>query len=50
MKKPITVSDLSAVVTGVLLAFNVPSTMPLWMIVVGALVSIVVVKTALRRL
>lgn len=44
MKKPITVSDLSAVVTGVLLAFNVPSTMPLWMIVVGALVSIVVVK------
>ena len=29
MKKPITVSDLSAVVTGVLLSFNVPSTMPL---------------------
>ena len=44
MKKPVTVSDLSAAVTGVLLAFNVPSTMPLWQVVVGALVAIVVVK------
>jgi len=44
MKKPVTVSDLSAAVTGVLLAFNVPSTLPVWQLVVGALVSIIVVK------
>ena len=44
LKKPITVNDFSAVVTGILLAFNVPSTLPIWMVVVGAAVAIVVVK------
>lgn len=44
LKKPITVSDLSAVVTGILLAFNMPVNFPLWMAIIGAAVSIVVVK------
>ncbi|MDR3313422.1 MAG: RnfABCDGE type electron transport complex subunit D [Oscillospiraceae bacterium] len=44
MKRPQTVGDLSAVVTGMLLAFNLPATLPLWMIPLGALVAIVVVK------
>lgn len=44
LKRPITISDLSAVVTGILLAFNVPSTMPLWMVAIGAAFAIVVVK------
>lgn len=39
-----TLSDLSAVVTGLLLAFNLPSGIPLWMIPIGAFVAIVVVK------
>ncbi len=34
------IGDLSAVLTGVLLAFNLPSTLPLWMVVLGALVAI----------
>jgi len=44
MKKEQTVGDLSAVVTGLLLAFNLPATLPLWMIPIGSLVAIVVVK------
>lgn len=44
MKRPNTVGDLSAVVTGMLLAFNLPSTMPLWMVVIGDAVAIIVVK------
>lgn len=43
-KAPQTAGDLSAVVTGLLLAFNLPSTIPLYMAVVGAFVAIVVVK------
>ncbi len=39
-----TVGDLSAAVTGLLLAFNLPSTVPLWIAVIGALFAIVVVK------
>lgn len=35
-----TIGDLSAVVTGLLLAFNLPSNLPLWMVVIGALVAI----------
>lgn len=38
------VGDLSAVVTGLLLAFNLPATLPLWMAVVGSMVSIIMVK------
>lgn len=41
---PNTVKDLSAAVTGVLLAFNVPSTLPLYMVVIGAFVAIIVTK------
>lgn len=43
-KKEITISDLSAVVTGILLAFNLPVSIPLWQAVVGCLVAIVIVK------
>ena len=43
-KRPVTVLDGSAVVTGVLLAMNVSPTLPPWMIVVGAFFAIVVVK------
>ena len=39
-----TISDLSAVVTGILLAFNLPATIPLWMVVIGDFVAIVIVK------
>jgi electron transport complex protein RnfD len=35
-----TIGNLSAVVTGVLLAFNLPSTIPLWLVALGALVAI----------
>ena len=44
MKLDNTAWDLSAVVTGVLLAFVCPPTIPYWMIVVGALFAIVLVK------
>lgn len=44
MKRENTIGDLSAVVTGMLLAFNLPSTLPIWMVVFGSLVAIVVVK------
>ncbi len=37
-------NNLSAVVTGVLLAFNMPSSIPLWIPVLGSLVAIVVIK------
>lgn len=44
MKKEQTVGDLSAVVTGILLAFNVPPTFPVWMLLIGDLVAVIVVK------
>ncbi|MGN0375952.1 MAG: RnfABCDGE type electron transport complex subunit D, partial [Butyrivibrio sp.] len=44
MHKPVTVSDLSAVVTGLLLGMNMPSTIPLWMVMLGSIFAIVVVK------
>ena len=43
-KLPNTVDDLSAAVTGVLLAFNVPSTMPLYMVVIASFVAIIITK------
>lgn len=43
-KQPLSVGDLSAVVTGMLLAFNLPVTTPYWMVVAGAFFAIVVVK------
>ena len=42
--KPSTISDLSAAVTGVLLAMNLPVSIPLWQAVFGALVAMVAVK------
>ena len=44
MKKPQSVNDLSAAVTGILLAFVCPVNMPYWMILVGDFFAIVVVK------
>ncbi|MCX4304696.1 MAG: RnfABCDGE type electron transport complex subunit D [Acetatifactor sp.] len=43
-KKKLTVTDLSAVVTGLLLALNLPVTIPLWMAALGGLFAILVVK------
>ena len=43
-KKKQTVKDLSAAVTGLLLALNLPANIPLWQCVVGSLFAIVVVK------
>lgn len=42
--RPVTVSDLSAAVTGLLLAYNLPCTIPYWMAIVGSVFSIIVVK------
>ncbi|MBQ7264261.1 MAG: RnfABCDGE type electron transport complex subunit D [Synergistaceae bacterium] len=42
--RPSTVRDLSAVVTGLLLAYNLPPTIPLWMAAVGSVFAIIVVK------
>jgi Na+-translocating ferredoxin:NAD+ oxidoreductase subunit D len=44
MKRYNSIGDLSAVVTGLLLAFNLPPTVPFWLPVIGSLVAIVVVK------
>lgn len=43
-KKPITTGDLSCVVTGLLLALNLPVTIPLWITVIGAAFAIIIVK------
>ena len=44
LKKPSTIGDLSAVITGILLALNVPYTLPWWILVIGAVVAIGVAK------
>lgn len=44
MKLPVTVGDLSAVVTGLLLALNLPSTATWWMAVLGSVFAILIVK------
>jgi electron transport complex protein RnfD len=44
MKKPITVKDGSAVVTGILLAFNVPAEVPWWIPVLGSAFAIAIGK------
>lgn len=43
-KLPVTVSDCSAIVTGLLLAYNLPVTIPLWTVVVGAVFAMLVCK------
>ena len=44
LKKPSTTGDLSAIVTGMLLAMNLPPTCPLWVVFIGAVVAIAVAK------
>lgn len=44
LKQESTIGDLSAVLTGLLLAFNLPSNLPWWIIIIGALVAIGVAK------
>ena len=43
-RRPVRINDLSAVVTGIILALNLPSTAPWWMILIGAVVAIGLVK------
>lgn len=43
-KRDVTVGDLSAIVTGLLLSFNLPVGIPLWQAAIGCLVAIVIVK------
>lgn len=43
VKKPIPVGDLSAVVTGMLLAYNLPVGLPIWQAVVGSVFAIVAI-------
>ncbi len=44
LKNGNTTTDYSAVITGLLLAYNLPSTMPCWMILIGAFVAIILAK------
>lgn len=44
LHKPVRIKDLSAVVTGMLLAFNLPVEFPIWMAIVGSIFAIVIVK------
>ncbi len=44
MRREQTIGDLSAIVTGLLLAFNLPATIPLWIAAIGGIIAIVIVK------
>jgi electron transport complex protein RnfD len=44
LKEQITITDGSAIITGILLAFNVPSSLPFWQIIIGCLVAIGIAK------
>jgi electron transport complex protein RnfD len=44
MRKPISVADCSAIITGILLALNLPPAAPYWLPVIGAVVAIAVAK------
>ncbi len=44
MKKRITAGDLSAAVTGIILAFNLPPTIPYYLVIIGGIFAIVVIK------
>lgn len=44
MKRPVTIGDYSAAVTGLLLAFNLPPAIPLWMAAIGGIFAIVITK------
>ena len=44
LKRDVTIGDLSAAVTGVILSLNLPANLPFWMAVVGCFIAIVIVK------
>ncbi len=44
LKKAVTITDGSAVLTGLLLGFNLPSNLPIWLVIIGAFVAIAVAK------
>jgi electron transport complex protein RnfD len=44
MKKPVTINDFSACITGVLLAYNLPVGIPVWQAIFGCAVAIILVK------
>lgn len=44
MKKPLTIFDCSAAVTGLLLALNLPVSIPIWIAILGSFFAIIVVK------
>ena len=44
LKGNVTITDGSAVITGLLLAFNVPSNLPVWILMIGAFVAIAIAK------
>lgn len=44
LKKPMTIKDFSAIVTGMILALNLPASVPLWLPVIGGVFAIIVVK------
>jgi electron transport complex protein RnfD len=44
LKIPVTISDGSAAITGILLAFNVPSSIPWWQLMVGSIVAVGIAK------
>ena len=46
IKGPLTINDGSAALTGLLLAFNVPANLPIWMAIVGSIVAIGIGKMA----
>ena len=45
LKKPCTIGNCSAIVTGMLLAYTLPVTAPLWMVLIGDLFAIIIVKS-----
>lgn len=46
LKKENTITDGSAIITGLLLAFNLPSNLPIWLVIIGAFVAIVIAKSS----
>lgn len=44
LKKPVSTGDLSAIITGLLLAYSLPPKTPLWVVIIGSVFAIIVVK------
>lgn len=44
LKKPVSTGDLSAIITGLLLAYSLPPKTPLWVVIIGGIFAIIVVK------